>query len=345
MRFTSCCEEGLGTDLDHVAGLHLEAGDVNGAAIHEDVAVVDGLTGGLAAVAEASAVNHVVETALEELEKDHTGDATAAGSFFVVTAELLFEHTVLETKLLLFAEGDGVFTLLFTTGTDAVLAGWEVAAFKCLGRAKEGDTEAAADLCAWTCITCHIRISKKVGLDAAGLFRAATVVRNRRHVADGKDFQTKTLDGTHGGLTAGAWTLDADIDFLETVSHGLAAGVLRNHLSGVGGAFPRTLEAHLAGAGPTNGIAIRIRHADEGVVESRGHMDDAAGDILRAFGFVNLDFFLASADFGEDVALDVLFRRSPRGRPLQEQEWWRVLELLRAQPPEFRRNFGWFLQT
>ena len=34
---------------------------------------------------------------------------TAAGSLFIVTAELLFEHTVLETKLLLFAEGDGVF--------------------------------------------------------------------------------------------------------------------------------------------------------------------------------------------------------------------------------------------
>ncbi len=174
----------LATDFDHVAGLHLEAGDVNGAAIHLDMAVVDGLTGGLAAVAEASAVNHVVETSFQKLKKDDTGNTTAAGSFFVVTAELLFEHAVLEPKLLFFAEGDGVFTLLFTTGTDAVLAGWEIAAFKCLRWAKEGDTKAAADLCAWTCITCHIEISESVGLDAAGLLRAATVVRNRRHIAD-----------------------------------------------------------------------------------------------------------------------------------------------------------------
>ncbi|NJR41480.1 MAG: hypothetical protein HC767_01275 [Akkermansiaceae bacterium] len=39
-------------------------------------------------------------------------------------------------------------------------------------------------------------------------------------------------------------------------------------------------------------------------------MDDSAGDILRAFGFMNLDFFLSSTDFGEDVALDFLFGAS-----------------------------------
>ena len=216
----------LASDFDHVARLYLEAGDVNGAAIHEDVAVVDDLTSGLAGVTESSAVNDVVETAFKELEEDDTSHPTATGGFFVVTTELLFEHTVLETKLLLFTESDGVFALLFATCTNTVLAGWEIAAFKCLGWTKERDTETAADLCAWTCITCHIRISKKVGLDAASLLRAATVVWDRSHIADREDFKPETLDSTHGGFATRAWTLDPHIDFLETVSHGLTAGVL-----------------------------------------------------------------------------------------------------------------------
>jgi hypothetical protein len=44
---------------------------------------------------------------------------------------LFFEHAVLETELLFFAEGDGVFALLLAAGADAVLAGWEVAALEC----------------------------------------------------------------------------------------------------------------------------------------------------------------------------------------------------------------------
>jgi hypothetical protein len=69
-------------------------------------------------------------------------------------------------------------------------------------------------------------------------------------------------------------------------------------------------------------------------------VNHAAVHVFRALCLVDLDFLLTSADFGENVALRFL-----RWRLLQEQEWLRVLELLRAQPPVFRRNLWWFLRT
>jgi len=138
-----------------VAGLHLIAGDIDATAVHEDVAVVDHLAGGLAGIAEACTVADVIETALEELKKDNTRDAAAAGCFLIVSAELLLEDTVLETELLLLAKGDGIFGLLLATSADAVLTGWEVAALQGLGGAEKCDAEAAGNFGAGTCVACH----------------------------------------------------------------------------------------------------------------------------------------------------------------------------------------------
>jgi hypothetical protein len=138
-----------------VAGLHLIAGDIDATAIHENVTVVDHLAGCLAGITEASTVADVVEAALEELEEDDTRDTAAAGCFLIVSAELLLEDAVLETELLLLAEGDGVFGLLLAACADAVLAGREVAALQGLGGAEKRDAEAAGKFGAGTCVACH----------------------------------------------------------------------------------------------------------------------------------------------------------------------------------------------
>ena len=56
---------------------------------------------------------------------------------------------------------------------------------------------------------------------------------NRGYVADRENFKAETLHRTHRRFATRTWTLDSDIDLLETMSHGLAAGILRDHLRSV----------------------------------------------------------------------------------------------------------------
>ena len=51
--------------------------------------MIDDLAGGLAAVAEARAVTDVIEPGFQQLEEDRASDATTAGGFFVVTANIV----------------------------------------------------------------------------------------------------------------------------------------------------------------------------------------------------------------------------------------------------------------
>src|SRR5664279_3121023 len=99
-------------------------------------------------------------------------------------------------------------------------------------------------------------------LDAAFLARTAAVVRHRRHVFDGTDFQTNRLQRADRGFAPGARTFDADFNFLHAVRHRLAGGVLRDLLRGVSRALARTFEAHAAGAGPADEVAMRVGDAD-----------------------------------------------------------------------------------
>src|ERR1035441_3696570 len=91
--------------------------------------------------------------------------------------------------------------------------------------------------------------------DAAFFARAAAVVRHRRHVLDGTDFQADGLERANRGFTTGARTLDADFNFLHAVGHRLTGGVLRDHLRGVSRALARTFETHAASAGPADEVA------------------------------------------------------------------------------------------
>src|SRR5690348_7351006 len=90
--------------------------------------------------------------------------------------------------------------------------------------------------------------------DAAALWRTAAVVRNRRDVADDDDVQARCGERAHGGFTAGAGTLDANLDALHAVLVARdAGGGERSLLRGVGRALTRTLEADRTGRGPAHG--------------------------------------------------------------------------------------------
>ena len=68
-------------------------------AVYDEVCMVNQLTSLTAGVSKAHAENYVVQTALELLQQDLTGDALLALSLLVVSMELLLEYAVDEFYL------------------------------------------------------------------------------------------------------------------------------------------------------------------------------------------------------------------------------------------------------
>jgi hypothetical protein len=92
-------------------------------------------------------------------------------------------------------------------------------------------------------------------------------VRHRSNILDLQHLDPEALNGANGRLATGTWTLDADLGLFEAVCHRLTAGILSDELSGLGGAFARSAETHLARAGPTNDVANVITDGNDRVVE------------------------------------------------------------------------------
>ena len=113
-------------------------------------------------------------------------------------------------------------------------------------------------------------------------------MRDRGYVLDYGNFEADGLHGADCRLTTGAGPLDANLDFLESMTHSLTAGVLGNHLGGIGRALTRSLEAHLAGTGPSKNGTAHVGDADDGVVESGLNVCDPMGDVLATLGLDDL---------------------------------------------------------
>src|SRR6185436_18229095 len=107
-------------------------------------------------------------------------------------------------------------------------------------------------------------------------------------------------DGAHGGFASGTGAFDTDFSLAESVAHRLTAGILGNHLRGVSGALAAALEAHLAGAAPAKHVAAVVGDADDRVIESGQHVDDAAGNVLGALGLDDLRLVLLGIEQGGD---------------------------------------------
>lgn len=99
---------------------------------------------------------------------------------------------------------------------------------------------------------------------------------NRSHILDDGDFDTERLNGTHGRFTTRARSTKTNFDFTKTVTHGLTAGILRNDLSGISGAFTGPAETHFPCCGPADNATSTIGDRHDGIIEGRIHMDKAA---------------------------------------------------------------------
>src|SRR2546427_10616875 len=101
--------------------------------------------------------------------------------------------------------------------------------------------------------------SFKSPLYPAALGRTATVVWNRRDVADQPDVQARGSQRADSGLASRARAFHAYFHALHAVlvARG-ACGSQRSLLRGVGCALPRPLEADRTGGGPAHGAPVRV---------------------------------------------------------------------------------------
>jgi hypothetical protein len=72
------------------------------------------------------------------------------------------------------------------------------------------------------------------------------------------------------------------------MAHRLSAGILRDHLGGVGRALSRAFETALSGARPSDHSPLLIRDAHDGIVETGLNVSDAMHDVLAAFSLDDL---------------------------------------------------------
>ena len=139
------------TSID-VADLHLEARDVDAAAVHLDVAVIDELARGEHGGDELGAIDHGVETALEQADQVFTGIALHPAGFDIDAVKLaLGDVGVVALQLLLGAQLHAEVGELALAAL-AVLAG---AVFP----AVHGALRAAPDILAHTAIDLVFRLT------------------------------------------------------------------------------------------------------------------------------------------------------------------------------------------
>ena len=93
--------------------------------------------------------------------------------------------------------------------------------------------------------------------DAPLFGRPATVVRDGCDIADDGYLEPYGLHRANRRFPARPRAFYANLDFSQPVAHCLLAGILGDHLRGVGGALARTLEAAFARARPSDDSAFR----------------------------------------------------------------------------------------
>src|SRR5712671_5743844 len=144
------------------------------------------------------------------------------------------------------------------------------------------------------------------------LARTAAIVRDRRHVADRCDSETRGLQRTERRFAARTRTGNFHLQRAHAVFLRLLGDVFRRNLRGIGGRFTRTLETHRSGRRPGNGVALRVGDGDGRVVERRIHVRDAGGDVL-ALAAADAGGFLAhSKTFLNDLNAAVMPAATPK---------------------------------
>src|SRR6476659_6426019 len=149
--------DGLLANRDDVVLLDAVARDVDAHAVDLEVTVRHEMAGVATRAGQARAVDHVVQTGLEDLEEVLTGLAGALRRFLVVADELLLHDAVGVAGALLLLELGEV--LLLLDPATAVLAGRERAELEVLVAADEVHLQAAGLLGGRAGVTSHVSSS------------------------------------------------------------------------------------------------------------------------------------------------------------------------------------------
>ena len=113
------------------------------------------LTSGAAGVGEAKAVNDIIESCFEELEKCFPGHAALAQRVLEDAPELPLEKSILITQLLFFSERNRVIGLFAPGTSGAMHAGRIIFPLQRLGGAEDRHAIAAAHFRFWSCVSTH----------------------------------------------------------------------------------------------------------------------------------------------------------------------------------------------
>src|SRR6516162_9904077 len=126
------------------------------------------------------------------------------------------------------------------------------------------------------------------------------------------------------------------VDLAHAVLHGPPGTGLGGQLGGEGRRLARALEAHVAGAGPGEDVALGVGDGDDGVVEGALDVRHAVGDVLallaagpplpglRGLGHYFFTFFFPATVFlGPFRVRALVWVRCPwTGRPLRWRTPW-----------------------
>src|SRR4030095_5431479 len=153
------------------------------------------------------------------------------------------------------------------------------------------------------------------------LARTATIVRDRRHVTDRRNRETRGLQRTKRRFAARTRTGNFHLQRAHAVFLRLLGDVFRRDLCGIGSRFTRTLQTHRSCRRPGNGVALRVGYGDGRVVERRIHVRNAGRNVLA----------LAAADAGGILAHSRTFLNDlnatvmPAATPKRASSEWRIV--------------------
>src|SRR5687767_8359002 len=119
--------------------------------------------------------------------------------------------------------------------------------------------------------------------DAPLFGRAATVVRNRRHVLDARDLEPAGIQRADRGLATRAGPANAHLDGAQPVLLRRDARLLRRDLRGERRALARAAETGAARRRPGQRIALAVGDRDDRVVERRVHVRNAVRHLALGF--------------------------------------------------------------
>src|SRR5467141_3438948 len=252
--------------------------DIQGAAVHLDVAVPHQLARLPARHGKAHPIDEIIEAAFQCDEQRLTRHARLLEHAVEDVAELALREPVDPLDLLFLAELALILGRLAPPPRRLTMLAWRVGAP--LHRALLGETArpleeqlrplATAQLAGRPGVACP-------DLDPPLLGRPTPIVRDRRHVADRADLQPRRGEGLDRGFAPGAGALHAHVHAPDDQVHRLASRLLGRHRGGERSRLLRALETRLARGSPGEDVPLHVRDRDERVVERRRDVGDAFG--------------------------------------------------------------------